>query len=106
MDQTKDILYYKGYTAGYRKGVRDTLSGKITTVPKKDIASLPLEVMNLSTRANNSLSRAGCFCIADVAALNEQTIAAMRNMGAKTAAEIARWLDRHQIHYTAWEKYL
>ena len=106
MNQIKDSLYYKGYMTGYQKGIRDALSGKITDVPKKDIASLPLEAMNLSTRASNSLYRAGCSCIADVAAHNEQTIATMRNIGRKTAMEIALWLNDHKIYYTAWEKYL
>lgn len=106
MDNLKDSLYYDGYTAGYRKGIRDALSGKVVSVPKKELAELPLDAMKLSTRANNSLYRAGCSCIADVAALNEQTISTMRNIGNKTAMEIARWLDDHQIQHTAWEMYL
>lgn len=106
MENIKDALYFEGYTAGYRKGICDALSGKVVSVPQKDIADIPIDAMKLSTRANNSLHRAGCSCIADVATLNEQTIATMRNIGNKTAMEIARWLDDHQIRYTAWEKYL
>ena len=106
MDLQNDSLYYEGYITGYHKGIRDVLSGKITTAPKEGIGSLPLEAMNLSTRANNSLYRAGCSCITDVAALNEQVIAALRNIGKKTAAEIAQWLNEHEIHHTAWDMYL
>ena len=99
-------IHYSSYLAGYRDGVRDTLNGKITRIPNNDLAALPLQAMGLSTRATNCLRRAGCSCVADVAALNGQTIATMRNMGIKTATEIARWLHNHHIHCTEWDEYL
>lgn len=106
MGQLEEDLYFKGYLAGYRTGIKDAVCGKITIVPDDAIAALPLQAMALSTRANHCLHRAGCTCIGDVAVLKEQTIASMRKLGPKTASEIARWLDNHHIYYTAWEKYL
>lgn len=44
--------------------------------------------------------------IADVVALSEHSIATMRNLGVKTASEIAHWLQDHEICYSAWRKYL
>ena len=44
--------------------------------------------------------------ISDVAKLSEQKIATMRNLGTKTASEIARWLDEQGISYSAWCRYL
>ena len=106
MEKTQDNPYYKGYIEGYRDGVRDACCGKTPKTIGNDIINLPIKVMALSTRANNCLSRAGCIYIADVAALNEHTIATMRNMGSKTAAEIAHWLDTHGLCYSAWSAYL
>ena len=98
--------YYAGYLAGYQQGIYDALNGNITKIPSNDIAMLPIQAMGLSTRANNCLCRAGCSCVGDVTALSEQTLATMRHMGKKTAAEIAHWLDQHHIHHTPWKKYL
>ncbi len=106
MNQSNDPIHYSSYLRGYRDGVRDTLNGKITSIPNDDLAALPLQARGLSTRATNCLHWAGCSCVADVAAPSGQTIARMRNMGMKTAAEIARWLHNHHIHCTEWEKYL
>lgn len=106
LNKLQDDLYRKGYIAGYRDGIRAADSGKAATIIEKGIVDFPVEVMGLSTRACNCLSRAGCANIADVVVLSDQAIAAMRNMGAKTASEIAHWLDDNGICYSAWSKYL
>lgn len=106
MEKTKENLYYKGYIAGYRDGICDAACGKNRVNIENDITRLPIIAMALSSRAQNCLHRAGCTYIADVAALSDYTIATMRNLGAKSASEIACWLDAHGICYTAWSKYL
>lgn len=103
--RTKDS-YYKGYVAGYRDGVRDGANGRNLETLDSDIANYPIEVMALSSRAQNCLSKAGCTYIHDVVTLSEYTIETMRNLGTKTASEIAQWLDDHGICYSAWSKYL
>ena len=106
MKEPQDDLYYKGYVAGYRDGIEDALNGRNTAADEKDILNLPIQAMPLSKRANNCLHLAGCTYIADVTALSEHTIATMRNLGTKTASEIAHWLDAQGICYSAWNKYL
>lgn len=105
MKAAQDDLYYKGYIAGYRDGISDAASGVTTKMIESDIANLRIKAMALSTRAHNCLLRAGCAYISDVMAFNEHTITTTRNIGAKTASEIARWLDEHGICYSAWSKY-
>ena len=99
-------LYYEGYLAGYRDGVRDGISGKATVNIGNDLKELPVWAMSLSARACNCLTRAGCKSVADVLSLSDHTIATMRNLGVKTAAEIADWLEAHGAGYSAWSKYL
>ena len=106
MERSQHDPYYKGYIADYRDGIRDGVCGKSAKATEMDITKLPIQAMALSTRTHHYLSQAGCTYIADVASLSELTIATMRNMGAKTAAEVAHWLDMHGIYYTAWSAYL
>ncbi len=106
MEKRPDDLYYKGYLAGYRDGIADAGSGKAAQITGNDLALLPIKAMALSTRAYNCLLRAGCIHISDVANISDSTIHHMRNMGNKTAAEIARWMDSHGFHLTAWATYL
>lgn len=106
MECLKDDPYYKGYIAGYRDGMTDAMNGKAYNSLESDVAQLSLHAMSLSARALNCLSNANCQTVADVAALSESTIATMRNMGRKTASEIANWLDKHGIHGSAWSKYI
>lgn len=106
MEKEQDQLYYKGYIAGYRDGIRDAYSGQVTKKHEDDIINLPVKAMAISTRSYNCLVRAGCTYIADVVMLSDQTISTMRNMGTKSASEIAHWLDAQGISYSAWRKYL
>ena len=99
-------LYMRGYLAGYRDGVRDSVSGKGLQWQENDMGQLPVQAMGLSSRACNCLIYSGCVHIKDVVALSDDTIMRMRNMGPKTAAEIAEWMIEHGILSTAWSGYL
>ena len=99
-------VYFEGYIAGYRDGLQAAASGKELWQMQEDIRSLPIKSMDISTRAVNCLSRYGCSSIGDAANLSAHSILTMRNMGAKTASEIARWLNEHGICGTAWQSYL
>ena len=98
--------YYKGYIAGYQAGIKAAVSGKIPNTEDASILEIPIKCSGLSARACNGLNKAGCTYIRDVVKLSEHTIATMRNIGTKTAAEIAHWLDDHGICYSAWCEYL
>ena len=106
MDKFQNDVYRKGYITGYRDGLRDAAAGKTLEVAVSNIGNLPIQAMGLSTRARNCLSNAGCVYVADVAKLSNKVIAVMRNMGPKTASEIAHWLDKHGMCLTAWADYL
>lgn len=106
MEIKTDNQYYKGYIAGYREGIKAAASGKIPNPEDITVFDLPIKASGLSARACNSLHKAGCTYISDVVKLSEHTIATMRNIGTKTAAEIAHWLDDHGICYSAWSRYL
>lgn len=106
MAKQQDDMYYKGYIAGYRDGIRDAAYGKTMNETEQDIMNLPVRSMNISMRAYNCLIRVGCSYVADIAVLSGQKIAVARGLGPKTASEIARWLDDHGICYTERSVYL
>ncbi len=106
MQNSQDYLYYKGYIAGYRDGLKNANECQTLGAIEGDIMNLPIEAMALSARAHNCLYRNGCKYISDVVALSEYTITTARSMGPKTASEIACWLDEHGICYSAWSKFM
>ena len=106
MENKTNDLYYKGFVAGYREGIKAAVSVKIPNTEDVSILDIPIKGSGLSARACNGLNKAGCTYIRDVVKLSEHTIATMRNIGTKTAAEIAHWLDDHGICYSAWCEYL
>ena len=106
MENYKESPYIKAYIAGYRDGVADAYSGKVKTPNSNDPHAIPVPVMGLSTRACNCLLYSGCKTVADVLALEDDAIRRMRNLGPKTAAEIAQWLVDHYYFSSAWVQYL
>ena len=105
MMQPKDS-YLAGYLTGYRDGVRHAFEGKVSPSIDADLLDLPIDAMNLSTRARNCLIGAHCNCIRDVVSLSDQRISTIRNLGIKTASEIAKWLHSQGLCYSAWSRYL
>ena len=101
-----DSQYQKGYMAGYRDGLKAAAQGEFKINFTEDMPNLPVDALPLSARAKNCLLHIGCSYASDIVQLNEQRIATMRNLGPKSAAEIAQWLDQQGIHYSAWCKYL
>lgn len=106
MEDIQDLMFRKGYAAGYRDGVKQAMEGKAKQIQGCEITDMPIGVMELSARACNCLTQAGCADVADVAMLSDHRIATMRGLGKKTASEVARWLEAHGVHYTAWYKYI
>lgn len=90
----------KAYLLGYRAGYQDAVSGKgnETKIPPE-----PIEVLSLSTRAYNCLHFTGLRYISEVAALPEQKIIQMKNLGKITANEIALAMQKHGIYGTDWD---
>ena len=97
--------YERGFRHGYQKAIEDFMNGELSTTIPTEIAQLPLDAVNLSSRARNCLQFIGCRCLADVCNLSETQIAMMRNLGKKTSAEIAEVLEDHGLCHTHWSKY-
>ena len=105
MDQEKE-LYRLGYRAGYQKALQDYhIIPKDNHIPV-EIQTLPLDSLGLSTRAVNCLHAAGCHCLGEVCKLDSAQIMRIRNLGNKTAAEIAALLLEYNIHHTAWSQFV
>ena len=62
--------------------------------------------MEISARACNSLMHLGHMHVEDLLELNSCDIARMRNVGRKTASEIAWWVTEQGIIGTAWSEFL
>ena len=105
MDQEKE-LYRLGYQAGYQKALQDYhIIPKDSHIPV-EIHALPLNSLGLSTRAVNCLHAAGCHCLGEVCKLDSEHIMRMRNLGTKTATEIAALILGYNIHHTAWSQFV
>jgi len=102
----EDLHYKNGYIAGYWDGVKDACCGKTTQWQAKDMINLPVKAMGLSSRASNCLINSGCTHVCDVIRLSSSQIMRMRNLGSKTASEIAQWVIEHGILSTAWSEYI
>ena len=101
-----DEQFSKGYAVGYSDGVRDTLEGKAKLMENRMHTEYPVKAMAISSRAINCLLSAGCSCVSDVVALSEYKITTLRNVGNKTAREIACWLVRNGFVDSAWNAFL
>ena len=105
-----DVFYSKGYKQGYadgyQAGIEDMRKGRCVETFENEGTRLPIETMGISARARNCLRKAGCIYISDVLSLDRITIARLRNMGSKSAQEIAQWLESQDMPYSAWDVYL
>ena len=101
-----NLQYRNGYVAGYWDGVKDACCGKTTQWKSGDMMNLPVKAMGLSSRALNCLICNGCTNVGDVLQLSSCQIMRMRNLGPKTASEIAQWIIEKGILSTAWSEYI
>ena len=106
MKLSDNYAFCEGYLVGYRDGLKDGSSGRVEKQDILNVRLLPVSAMGLSTRAHNCLTSMGCKTIADVIAIESRMIAATRNMGPKTASEIANWLTSQGILSSAWSEYI
>ena len=99
---TYQEAYHRGFLLGYQAGFADCLRNR----PAPDfehLDALPIEALGLSSRAYNCLYFSGCRTTADVVRLKETEIQQIRNLGKKTASEIAHMLVSLGILGTQWE---
>lgn len=97
--------YTKGYSDGYIKGLNDAKSGDKATQKSDMFFQNNLESVELSVRAYNCLKQAGVNTIGDLLEFDDiESIYNIRNLGKKSAVEIARKLSDFGIKGTVWEK--
>ena len=93
--------FHSGFLLGYQAGYRDCLRKQEPLPDFKE--EIPLEALGLSTRVFHSLYFFGCRTLNDVVRLKEEEIRRIRNLGIKSAAEIAETLEACGISGTPWE---
>jgi len=106
MNETEREIYNKGFVAGYRAGMQDAKNGYSIDLEKENAGDIPIQATKLSTRAKNRLRFYGCKYLRDVTRFDYDSIRTMRNLGGKTASEIALYLDSLGICYSAWNAFL
>ena len=98
--------YSTGYGEGYADGKVDGTAGITKDYASHEVLNLPIESLNLSTRAYNCLRLINCKRVGDVVRLTDKKISTMRQLGKMSANEIAQAIKALNIHRSAWDKYL
>ena len=102
-----DSQYKKGYKDGYTKGLNDAKNHKDEMGNRDTFLEKSIESVELSIRAYNCLKQAGVDTINDLLNFNDiESIYKIRNLGRKSAIEIAKKLYELGIYGTEWEKLL
>jgi len=81
-------------------------NGEYKELGNNDVLYLPIEAMEITTRARKCLIRMGCKEISDLLELREETLLHARSLGSVNAAEIAGWLEDNGFPHTAWSRFL
>lgn len=98
--------YSKGYAEGYRHGQLDHENNITHSYGPDDLMAQPIEYLNLSTRAQQCLFYRNCETVGDIVRLTEDIILTTRNLGKKSADEIARKLKAVGVQGSAWDQFL
>lgn len=98
--------YKTGYNQGYKDGYADRQNGVEQPSISEELLNHPIDSLGLSVRAYNCLLRANCKRVGDVVRLSEYQIQTLRNLGPKSACEIACALRDLGIPNTNWAVYL
>ena len=98
--------YRIGYLKGYQNGTEDARSGTTFRYADDEALLVSIRNLNLSPRAYHALERAGYERIRDLIILDEQTIARLRGIGAKSLHAIAEALREYGVQHTPWDEYL
>lgn len=98
--------YSKGYRDGYRHGRTDAENNVAFSYGPEDLLSQPIQYLNLSTRAQQCMFGLGCKTVGDIVRLTEEQIMRTRNLGKKSADEIARKLNAAGAKGSPWDQFL
>jgi len=98
--------YSKGYADGYRHGKTDAENNVAFSYGPEDLLAQPIQYLNLSTRSQQCMFALHCETIGDLVRLTEEQIMRTRNLGKKSADEIARKLKAAGARGSAWDQFL
>lgn len=98
--------YSKGYADGYRHGKTDGENNITYSYGPEDLLAQPIQYLNLSTRSQQCMFSLRCETVGDVVRLTEEQIMRTRNLGKKSADEIARKLQAVGVVGSAWDQFL
>ena len=98
--------YKTGYDQGYKDGYADGQNGVEQPSISEELLNHPIDSLGLSVRAYNCLLRAGCERVGDAVRLSVDQIQRMRNLGPKSANEIACAIRDLGIPNTRWSTYI
>lgn len=102
-------MLHSEYTRGYRDGIEDATKaeGDKKYLIDEKILQTPISDVDMSVRSYNILKMASINKLGDILAFNTvEAICSMKNMGKKSAAEIAKILRDHGICNKAWAHFL
>lgn len=95
-----------GYTEGYKQGLEDGPKGITKTGFSVNVLALPIECLNLSTRAYNALMRAEYHVLGDITELDFYSIYHIKNLGVAQRHEVAVGLNKYGLSPTEWDNWL
>lgn len=95
-----------GYTEGYKQGLEDGPKGITKTGFSINVLALPIECLNLSTRAYNALMRAEYRVLGDITELDYYAIYHIKNLGVAQRHEVAVGLNKYGLSPTEWDNWL
>lgn len=102
--------YQKGYRLGYEKGYENCAADMENGVTREgydvSVLHMPIDSMDLDVRPYNCLLRAGCQTVGDCVRMDYDKIRRIRNLGIKSARQIAQALQQMEITHTAWDRFL
>lgn len=97
--------YIKYGKKGFEKVVADRKAEHERAFRERGF-KIPIDELDLSVRAFNSLVRKRCETVEDIIALTTEDIESINNLGPKTKEEIALKLESLGAYHTAWTNYL
>ena len=103
------FMLHDEYMRGYSDAMEDAETGKDSHMKKvvAGLLELPIDEFDLSVRAFNCLKRSGVNKVGDLLTYDtEDSIMRIRNLGRRSAGEIALKLNQQGICNSAWAKFL
>lgn len=106
MEESAEVRGRKqGYADGYDAGWNDGFA-QLAKDPeyREKVLSTPVESLDLTVRSYNCLLRSGCGTIGEAAALTQEQIKRIRNLGIRSICEVADSLYAAGVYISAWEE--